>query len=232
MNIYLKEASNKLSTFQFPSLPESIRITGAANYMEYDIIGTGTFAFPSGFDVRYFRWEGYMWGKSRRNDGTINSKWMAPAACIKKLKTWMEKGTVLNLIISGGGINKDVTISSLEEEQFGGQGDYRYSIELAIYRPLNIQTTKDLGIDNKKKKTTDRSDLKKEETDVKKKTHTVGVYDTLWSIARKYYGGDGSEWEKIYDANKTVIEETAKKYGKRDSDKGHWIYTGTILTIP
>ena len=156
---------------------------------------------------------------------------MEPEACTQKLKAWMEAGTVLNLIISGGGINKDVTIKSFEYEQFGGSGDYRYSIDLVIYRPLNIQT-KAVSTSSKKKTTTTRSDLKKTETSKKKKTHTVKSGDNLWSIARKYYGGSGSDWKKIYDANKSVIEKTAKKYGRSNSNNGWWIYPGTILTIP
>jgi hypothetical protein len=65
----------------------------------------------------------------------------------------------------------------------------------------------------------------------KQKVHTVKKGDTLWGISKKYYG-NGSYWENIYNANKTVIENTAKKYGKSSSSKGHWIYPGTKLTIP
>jgi LysM repeat protein len=63
------------------------------------------------------------------------------------------------------------------------------------------------------------------------KTHTVVSGDCLWNIAKKYYG-NSTHWGKIYDANKTVIENTAKKYGRKSSSNGHWIYPGTKLTIP
>ena len=62
--------------------------------------------------------------------------------------------------------------------------------------------------------------------------YTVISGDNLWKIARRFYGGSGSDWKKIYDANAAVIEETAKQYGKPSSDNGHWIYSGCILTIP
>ena len=61
--------------------------------------------------------------------------------------------------------------------------------------------------------------------------YTVKKGDCLWNIARAYYGS-GSKWTTIYNANKTVIENTAKKYGKKSSSNGHWIYPGTKLTIP
>jgi LysM repeat protein len=63
-----------------------------------------------------------------------------------------------------------------------------------------------------------------------KKVHTVKKGDTLWTISRKYYG-EGSKWEKIYEANKTIIENEAKAHGKKSSSNGHWIYPGTKLTI-
>lgn len=36
----------------------------------------------------------------------------------------------------------------------------------------------------------------------------------------------------IYEANSDVIEKEAKRHGKKDSDKGHWIWEGTKLNIP
>ena len=56
--------------------------------------------------------------------------------------------------------------------------------------------------------------------------------DTLWKIARKFYGGTGSDWKLIYDANKTTIESKAKQNGKASSSNGSLIYAGTELTIP
>ena len=124
-----------------------------------------------------------------------------------------------------------MTINSFEYKKFGGKGDYFYSISFYRYRPLKIQTTKDLGIDKKKKKTTTRTNLKKSSTDKKKQTYTIKSGDCLWNIAKKFYGS-GADWKKIYDANKTAIEKAAKKYGHKDSDQGDWIFPGTILTIP
>lgn len=63
------------------------------------------------------------------------------------------------------------------------------------------------------------------------KTHTVVNGDTLWSIAKKYYG-DGTQHTKIYNANKTAIEEDAKKHGKASSSNGHFIWSKLKLVIP
>lgn len=61
--------------------------------------------------------------------------------------------------------------------------------------------------------------------------YTVKSGDTLWAIAKKYYG-NGAKYTTIYNANKSTIEAAAKAHGKSSSDKGHWIYPGTVLTIP
>jgi nucleoid-associated protein YgaU len=62
-------------------------------------------------------------------------------------------------------------------------------------------------------------------------TYTVVAGDTLWSIAKKYYGS-GTKHSVIYNANVDVIEAAAKAHGKSNSGNGHWIWAGTVLTIP
>lgn len=62
-------------------------------------------------------------------------------------------------------------------------------------------------------------------------THTVVSGDTLWAIAKKYYGS-GAKYTVIYDANADVIESAAKAHGKANSSNGHWIWPGTVLVIP
>ena len=62
-------------------------------------------------------------------------------------------------------------------------------------------------------------------------TYTVRSGDTLWALAKKYYGS-GAKYTIIYDANKEIIESTAKSHGKKSSNHGHWIWPGEQLAIP
>lgn len=73
---------------------------------------------------------------------------------------------------------------------------------------------------------------KSESTTGAKGNYTVKKNDNLWNIARKFYGGKGELYKKIYDANKDLIEEVARSHGKTSSSNGHWIWEGTILNIP
>jgi nucleoid-associated protein YgaU len=50
-------------------------------------------------------------------------------------------------------------------------------------------------------------------------SYTVQSGDTLWDIAKKFYG-NGTDWTKIYDANKSVI-----------GDNPDLIKPGQVLTI-
>ncbi|MBP8536403.1 hypothetical protein [Streptomyces sp. MK37H] len=54
-------------------------------------------------------------------------------------------------------------------------------------------------------------------------------------LALRYLGA-ASRWPEIYEANRAVIEAAARKQPgppvNGTSDHGHWIFPGTVLTIP
>ena len=62
-------------------------------------------------------------------------------------------------------------------------------------------------------------------------TYVVKEGDCLWAIAKAYYGS-GAKWDVIYEANKSAIEEDAKKHGKASSSNGQWIWEGLTLILP
>lgn len=66
---------------------------------------------------------------------------------------------------------------------------------------------------------------------IAEKTHTVVPRDTLWKISTDYLGS-GSKYMLVYNANSGIIESAAKSHGRSSSSNGHWIYPGTVLTIP
>jgi len=228
MDIYLSEVANKSFDFTFPALPEKIKTKFGTRYQNYEIIGKGTVKIPKGLEADTISWDGTFYGKSKRREVMIR-EWTAPSQCINTLRRWMKNGTVLRLLVTGTTINYDVTISEFEPDEVGAYGNIEYSISFVINKELKIYTTSELKIAAFVKKTVPRPTPAPSSS----RTYTVVSGDNLWAIARKFYGGNGSDWQKIYNANKSVIESTANRYrGGRGSDNGHWIYPGTVFTIP
>lgn len=92
-------------------------------------------------------------------------------------------------------------------------GDVGYTIEFVEYREVEVKT---------KNKATDKRPApkaKQEPAELKQRTYTVKKGDSLWNIARKYYG-NGSQYTKILNANKPKIKNK------------NLIYPGQTFVIP
>ena len=122
---------------------------------------------------------------------------------------------------------EDFTISENAEEG----DDVLVSFKLTQFKPYGVNTIK---IKQDKAPTTTSTSKQTRDTGNKAKnstTYTVKSGDSLWLIAKMKYG-DGNQWKKIYNANKSIIESEAKNHGYKSSSNGHWIFVGTKLTIP
>ena len=229
MDIYLTESGSGGRRFTFPSLPERIKVKNATNYQTYEILSAGAVKIPKGMEPATVAWDGIFFGKAKRGESIVKH-WIKPSECEKTLQNWQENGTVLRLMVTDTNINMDVTISSFTCEEAGGYGNKEYSLEFVGYKYLKVYTTDELEIVKFVKKTKTRPAPAAPAAPENRGNYTVKSNDTLWGIARTYYG-DGMQWTKIYDANSDVIESTANQY-RNGSDHGHWIYPGTVLTIP
>jgi LysM repeat protein len=134
------------------------------------------------------------------------------------------------------GTVRQVTIEEFETTEDAANGmDVIVSFKLKEYKDYGVKIQKvanKSSATNRKTTSTSKKPRSDKGKTSKSKTHTVKKGDCLWNISKKYYGS-GAKWKKIYTANKTVIENTAKKYRKgKGSSNGHWIYPGTKLTIP
>lgn len=215
-----------LDDFVFPSLPERISVGVGAAYQTYNLI-SGKVSIPNGDDIKSIKWNGVFFGRKRRNTVLVQ-EWTDPEECVDFLENAIMNNKTMNLIVDEAPINLDVTVSRFTYEAAGAFGDIEYSIEFQEAGTLKVYTTSELNIQPMAKTVETRP----EPPQTSGQSYTVVSGDNLWKIARKFYGGSGADWQKIYNANAEVIESTAKKYGKASSDNGHWIYPGCKLTIP
>lgn len=219
VDIYIREKSGKRE-IRIPLIPEEIVFqSGDATVISYEIMGLGEVAIPSGTELGKWGWKSEFPGFNRQDDPMIRGTWYEASDYDRVLKDWKEKGTELNLLVTGYPINADVYLKRYHASAAGAFGDIAYEIEFFEARSIVVTATKD----EQTAATTRPASASS--------TYTIKKGDTLWAIAKKFYDA-GSKWKTIYDANKDIIEKTAKKHGKKSSDNGHWIYPGVTLTIP
>ena len=105
------------------------------------------------------------------------------------------------------------------EERAGELGDFYYSIKLSEwkdYSPRRIE----LPAEPKKPAQAKEPERTGKPETAKAKTYTVKAGDCLWNIAKQIYG-KGSDYTKIYNANKGTI-----------GSNPNLIYPGQVFTIP
>ena len=114
--------------------------------------------------------------------------------------------------------NKQVLIEDVQAtEKAGEEGDQYVSLKLLEYvAPAKrfIAVPQPAGL----VKQEDAGSLQNPET-IGGKEYTIQKGNTLWGLAKKYYG-DGSQYTKIYEANKDKIKNP------------NLIYPDQVITIP
>ena len=223
VDIYIKEREGSRE-IRVPWLPESITYkSGGVISATYDILNHGEVAVPTGSGLAAVSWESLFPGVNRTDASMMRGEWFDPKHYHNILEDWRKNGTPLNIIATGYPINLDVFLEKYEADATGGFGDWEYEVSFTEDRDFTISSTK--TSDNQQKRAAETSD-----------TYTIKSGDTLWTIAQQQLKS-GAKWETIYNANKDIIESTAKKRWKaagitRDSERGHWIFPGTVIKLP
>ena len=214
--------------FEFPSLPSEITVGNGANYRSYKIIGMGDVQIPKGTDSEKISWESIFYGPSKQGEAMMRN-YMDPLRCVNILEGFRDSGTPLTVMCTDVGINRDMTISDFQWTPYGGHGNIRYSISFTQWKSQQVKVNRNADTNNAPNSAADTPEERPEPPPAR--NYTIKSGDTLYAIAQRNLGG-GSNWQKIYEANKDTIEAAAKKHGKKSSDNGHWIYPGVTLTMP
>ncbi|MCR0203734.1 LysM peptidoglycan-binding domain-containing protein [[Clostridium] innocuum] len=212
--------------------PASIEFTDVQNNQQINLLEVGTALLLGNRGLIGTTLESFFPSSEspfyKRHGGT-----RTPQECKALIKKWKDKGMIVRLIISDMDINLAMAVNSFSTTHREGDDDIYFSLELIEYKTLNVPTVK---VSTKVKS----SITKRPATSSKKATssgsssgrsYTIKGGDTLWAIATRYYGS-GTQYMKIYNANKSTIESAAKAHGFSSSQNGHWIWAGTTLTIP
>jgi LysM repeat protein len=114
-----------------------------------------------------------------------------------------------------------VSLEDYDIKEDSKQGfDVLVSIKLKQYKDYGTKICKIVTEDGKTKAKTKKKRSKENSPEPSSnKTYKVKSGDTLWNIAKQFYG-DGSKYTKIYNANKSKIKSP------------NLIYAGQVLTIP
>ena len=228
VDIYARE-KNGNREIRFPILPEKIKYaSGEAEFVTYDIMSRGAVSVPTGTSLAKIGWEAEFPGEGRSADPAIRGTWRAPKYYHDILEDWKTKGTTINILVVGYPWNFDVNLITYSSEAYGAYGDLAYELEFQEARNITIKTTKSTSTSSSSSST---SNSNSQRTTKEVTSYTIKSGDTLSKIAQQYLG-DGTKWKTIYDANKDIIESTAKKHGHKSSNNGQLIFPGVTLSIP
>lgn len=156
---------------------------------------------------------------------------------LNKLENWKLKKQPVKFIVSRTtpdsskllwDTNMTVTIENYEIIEDAKQG-FDIKVKLKMKQYVHWGVKKLVKSKGSNKKLTKIKDVRKGKSPAK--NYTVKSGDTLYSIARKQLD-NGAKWKSIYSLNKKVIENEARKRGRKSSSNGHWIYPGTKLKMP
>lgn len=203
---------------QLPVLPESFKVKNGSKNDSINIAGLGEITIMQGRPALQFSFSSFF--PATRFPGIQVSSITKPLTLIEKINSWKAGDKPVHFIATACGVDIFATIESFDYEEDGGDpGTYQYSITLKEYREI---TVRQVTVDVPKQTATVKKEEPRVDNTVQPKTYTVKVKsgDCLWNIAKKYYG-NGSQYTKIYNANKGVI-----------GGNPNLIYPGQVLTIP
>lgn len=125
---------------------------------------------------------------------------------INTIETAQKEGKPVRFIITETDINKQFLIDSFEKTyKINGRGDIDFSLSLVEYKEIVIPQIAQANTDKAPTKTPTPKRPTEKKENKGSKTHIVKRGDTLWGLAKKYYG-DGSKYMKIANANKDKVK--------------------------
>lgn len=194
---------------RLPVNPESNAYSSPFGYEDVEVEGLGEVTIVKRRGLKEFEISTF-WPRDYNTTYCSYSRFITPTAFVKKIESWRSKREPIRYVVTGaGGVNLSVTIRGfeIEPERAGSPGDIYFTLSLKEWREATVKK-----VDTSKKKKTPDKKRPSPSSSTKVKSYTVKKDESLWKIsARKEVYGDGSKWNKIYNANKSKIGKNPNK---------------------
>lgn len=198
---------------RLPVNPEELDVSTTQENEKFEILKLGQIVIPTHMSLREFSFEAELPHEELHyieKDKSFESakyyldqfqKWREKLEPVRFMAGKMSNGNT----VTGDAINTLVLVENLTiTEKAGEEYDKYVSFKLLEYNKYTKKYITSSGNSENPKSTG---------------YYVVKSGDTLWAIAKKYYG-DGTKYTKIYNANKSVISNPSL------------IYPGQKLVIP
>lgn len=217
-SIYFKQGSK---VYKLPVNPEQIKVNRKMKIESFSILGTGQVSMPGHCNLEEYSFEAEFPGRMTHYAETAGN-FKNSDQFEKLFRKAQQNQTVLRFIASNGiteDLSKHVLVESLEiVEKAGEEGDKYMTIKLLEYKEPNVQPAVVPVNENTVEQQEAPAPPEENPAVTDNKTHTVVKGDTLWAIARKYYG-NGALYPRIVEANNGIKNPNL-------------IYPGQVFTIP
>lgn len=196
-------------TIRLPTNPEEIETSSTLAIEKYEILKLGQIAIPTHMELKTYSFE-CEFPHSPIHYVETAGGFRDADFYLKLFTEWRGKLVPVRFIATNG-IGDDInTLVLIEEitavEKAGEEGDKYVNLKLIEYKKFGKKFTITEIVGQANTTTTVKKAVNKEVTSPKSNGfYTVVSGDTLWAIAKKFYG-NGSQYTKIYNANKDKIK--------------------------
>lgn len=211
------------TTYRLPTNPEELEISTVQASEKYEILKSGQIVVPSHMELNTYKFTVELPKEPYHYVETPN-KFKKADYYLNLFKKWREELKPIRFIASNG-IGDDInTLVLIEElgivERAGEEGDKHVSFSLIEYKEFGKKTVVVKKVATNRPGNATKKPAPAPKTNPKNKgTYVIKRGDTLWAISKKYYG-KGSQYPKIYNANRNIIKNP------------NLIYPGQKLVIP
>lgn len=214
------------ATYRLPVNPAQIETTSVQANQKYEILKLGQIAIPTHMELKEYSFECELPYRPLHYVETAGGFWDADFY-LRLFDEWMQEKVPVRFIASNG-IGDDInTLVLIEElsviERAGEEGDKYIGFQLLEYREFGkksvVVVTQEPTVAAPVVAVAKKEEAAPTVNPKSTGTHVVQPGDTLWAIAKKYYG-NGNQYTKIFNANKDKIKNP------------NLIYPGQQLVIP